>query len=78
MFEDLFSFILGLTRQNELAQKVLTDNDGFSVLMRAMQTDIEKLKIKSAFMLSSFVVDKPQFKGNYINGTCTYLYLRLQ
>ena len=60
-----FSFSnVGLTRDVEAAQKVFTENDGFSVLMRAMQTDVEKLKIKSAFMLSSMVVDKPEFKGS--------------
>ena len=70
-FCDVFEFLIllhislisGLTRDNEAAQKLFTENDGFSVLMRAMQTNIEKLKIKAAFLLSSFVVDKPQYKG---------------
>ncbi|XP_060086382.1 hsp70-binding protein 1-like [Ylistrum balloti] len=44
------------------AQKVFVDNDGFSVVMRAMQSDVEKLKIKAAFMLSSLCNDKPEFK----------------
>ena len=55
----------GLTRGVDAAEKVFVDNDGFSVLMRAMQTDVEKLKIKSAFVLSSLVVDKPEYKGIY-------------
>jgi hypothetical protein len=58
-----FSIIPGLTRENQNAQKVLADRDGFSVLMRAMQTDIEKLKIKAAFLLSSLCTDQPAFKG---------------
>lgn len=39
------------------------ENDGFSVLMRAMQTDVEKLKVKAAFMLSALCVDRPDIKG---------------
>ena len=57
--------VSGLTRGVDAAEKVFVDNDGFSVLMRAMQTDVEKLKIKSAFVLSSLVVDKPEYKGIY-------------
>ncbi|XP_053383847.1 hsp70-binding protein 1-like [Mercenaria mercenaria] len=37
-------------------------HDGFSVIMRAMQTDIDKLKIKSAFMLSSICSDNNKCK----------------
>nr|ATD13049.1 hsp70-binding protein 1 [Mizuhopecten yessoensis] len=44
------------------AQKVFVEKDGFSVIMRAMQTDVEKLKIKAAFMLSSMCNEKPEFK----------------
>lgn len=51
-----------LTRDNPEAQKVFIEKDGFSVLMRAMQTDVEKLKIKAAFMLSALCVDKPDIK----------------
>ncbi|XP_038052006.1 hsp70-binding protein 1-like [Patiria miniata] len=42
-----------LARDNEACLKVFVDNDGFSVLMRAMQSDVEKLQIKSAFMLKA-------------------------
>lgn len=51
-----------LTRDCEEAQKIFTEQDGFSVLMRAMQTDIEKVKIKAAFMLSALCNNTPQFK----------------
>ncbi|XP_048780054.1 hsp70-binding protein 1-like isoform X2 [Ostrea edulis] len=51
-----------LTRENQKAQKVFADHDGFSVLMRAMQTDVEKLKIKAAFLLSSLCSNQPEFK----------------
>ena len=53
----------GLTRDNSEAQKVFVGQDGFSILMRAMQTDIEKLKVKAAFMLSSLCVDRSDIKG---------------
>jgi hypothetical protein len=46
-------YFTGLVRDFPDAQKEFTDNDGFSVLMRAMQQDVEKLKIKAAFMLSA-------------------------
>lgn len=51
-----------LTRDCQEAQKIFTDNDGFSVLMRAMQQDVEKLKIKAAFMLSALCNNTPEYK----------------
>eukprot|EP00057_Strongylocentrotus_purpuratus_P031703 XP_785379.3 PREDICTED: hsp70-binding protein 1 [Strongylocentrotus purpuratus] len=50
-----------LVRENELAQDGLVREDGFSSLMRAMQTDIEKLQIKAAFLLSALVWEQPKF-----------------
>ncbi|KAL3842691.1 hypothetical protein ACJMK2_020679 [Sinanodonta woodiana] len=52
-----------LTRDFPEAQKVFVDSDGFSITLRAMQSNVEKLKIKAAFMLSSFVADKPEYKN---------------
>ncbi|XP_033752609.1 hsp70-binding protein 1-like isoform X2 [Pecten maximus] len=49
------------------AQKVFVDNDGFSVVMRAMQSDVEKLKIKAAFMLSCLCNDNPEYKDIMCN-----------
>ena len=37
--------------------------DGFSSLMRAMQTGEEKIKIKSAFMISAVCVSNSTCKG---------------
>jgi len=37
--------------------------DGFSYLLRAMQTDIDKLRVKSTFMLSALCEARPQVKG---------------
>ncbi|XP_061174397.1 hsp70-binding protein 1-like [Saccostrea echinata] len=51
-----------LARDNVEAQKVFEKHDGFSVLMRAMQTDVEKLRIKAAFMLSALCAKRPDFK----------------
>ncbi|XP_015276257.1 PREDICTED: hsp70-binding protein 1 isoform X2 [Gekko japonicus] len=36
--------------------------DGFSVLMRAMQSNVEKLKVKSAFLLQNLLIDHPEQK----------------
>nr|XP_056719996.1 hsp70-binding protein 1 [Euleptes europaea] len=36
--------------------------DGFSVLMRAMQSNVQKLQVKSAFLLQSLLVDHPEQK----------------
>ncbi|XP_067015204.1 hsp70-binding protein 1 [Anabrus simplex] len=41
-----------LVRENPLALDAFMKNGGFSVLLRAMQSDIQKLQIKSAFLLS--------------------------
>ena len=49
----LFAFILGLIRDNEEGLKEFSDRDGYSVLLRALQSDLEKLNIKSAFLLSA-------------------------
>lgn len=51
-----------LTRECEEATVQFLSQDGFSVLMRAMQTDIEKVKIKSAFMLSGICKDNDKCK----------------
>ncbi|KAK3581504.1 hypothetical protein CHS0354_031840 [Potamilus streckersoni] len=52
-----------LTRDFPEAQKIFVDSDGFSIILRAMQSNVEKLKVKAAFMLSSFVTDKPEYKN---------------
>ncbi|EZA60831.1 hypothetical protein DMN91_007726 [Ooceraea biroi] len=42
-----------IVRGHVASLKYLAANDGYSVLLRAMQSPIEKLQIKSAFLLSS-------------------------
>ncbi|XP_067654986.1 hsp70-binding protein 1-like [Haliotis asinina] len=51
-----------LSRDNSEAQRVFVDKDGFSVLMRAMQSDVEKLKIKSSFFLTHICSNQPAYK----------------
>lgn len=57
--------ILGLIRDNSEGLKMFSDGDGFSVLLRAMQSDVEKLKIKSAFLLSAVCSQHPAIRGTY-------------
>ena len=59
----MFLFV-GLTRDVEESQTVFVQNDGFSVLLRAMQRGDEKLQTKAAFMMKAMCMSKPQFKGN--------------
>lgn len=51
-----------LCREAPTAQDSFIKNDGFSYLMRAMQADVEKLKIKSAFLMRNIVKDHPAVK----------------
>lgn len=43
----------GIVRGHPESLKYMETNDGYSVLLRAMQSPLEKLQIKSAFLLSS-------------------------
>ncbi|GLH13986.1 Uncharacterized protein GBIM_18445 [Gryllus bimaculatus] len=51
-----------LVRENKKALKEFNEKNGYSVILRAMQSDIEKLKIKSAFLLSSLCSQNEQIK----------------
>ncbi|XP_063216243.1 hsp70-binding protein 1-like [Bacillus rossius redtenbacheri] len=42
-----------LVRNNEQALKIFREHDGFSVLLRALQSDVDKLRVKAAFFLSA-------------------------
>ncbi|XP_040181660.1 hsp70-binding protein 1 [Rana temporaria] len=52
-----------LIREQEAGLAEFVKIDGFSVLMRAMQSDVEKLKIKSAFLLQNLLYSHPEHKG---------------
>lgn len=51
-----------LVRDCEAAQEEFLKNDGFSVLMRAMQSDVAKLKIKASFLLRAMCTDNSSYK----------------
>lgn len=42
-----------IVREHPISLKYMDVNDGYSVLLRAMQSSVKKLQIKSAFLLSS-------------------------
>ncbi len=42
---------------------MFVEHDGFSVLLRAMQTSDERLQTKAAFMMRAMCASRPQFKG---------------
>ncbi|KAG8568018.1 hypothetical protein GDO81_013865 [Engystomops pustulosus] len=52
-----------LVREQESGLAEFVKLDGFSVLMRAMQTDIMKLKMKSAFLLQNLLMSHPEHKS---------------
>lgn len=56
-----------LVRSNEDTLKEFLRLDGLSYLLRAMQTNIDKLQIKSAFMLSSLCQSSPSIKDDLCN-----------
>ncbi len=53
----------GLIRDFQPAQDAFVQQDGFSYLVRAMGTDIEKLQTKSAFLLGYLLMSQPEYKG---------------
>ncbi|KAF6288198.1 HSPA (Hsp70) binding protein 1 [Rhinolophus ferrumequinum] len=53
----------GLVREQEAGLLQFLRLDGFSVLMRAMQQHVQKLKVKSAFLLQNLLVGHPEHKG---------------
>lgn len=55
--------LLGLTRDFPPAEEAFLKADGFSLLIRAMQAENDKLITKSAFMLRHMLVTNPSHKG---------------
>nr|XP_060636441.1 hsp70-binding protein 1 [Anolis sagrei ordinatus]XP_060636443.1 hsp70-binding protein 1 [Anolis sagrei ordinatus] len=51
-----------LVRAQETGLQQFLRLDGFSVLMRAMQSNVQKLKVKSAFLLQNLLIDHPEQK----------------
>lgn len=54
---------LGLVREQEAGLQAFLSHDGFSVLMRGMQSENEKLRTKSAFLLLNLLTSHPEQKG---------------
>jgi len=61
--------LIGLVRESSVAQSEFVSQDGFSVLLRAMQSDVEKLQTKSAFLTSAFCQQQPRFTGHIITSS---------
>ena len=55
--------VAGLVRQFPEGEECFLSLDGFSVLMRAMQSDEEKLQVKAAFLLANIVLSDQKHKG---------------
>uniref|UniRef100_A0A8C5GWB5 Hsp70-binding protein 1 n=1 Tax=Gouania willdenowi TaxID=441366 RepID=A0A8C5GWB5_GOUWI len=56
-----------LVREQEAGLKAFLTNDGFSVLMRGMQSQNEKLKTKSAFLLLNLLNSHPELKDTVVS-----------
>uniref|UniRef100_A0A4W5QS98 HSPA (heat shock 70kDa) binding protein, cytoplasmic cochaperone 1 n=1 Tax=Hucho hucho TaxID=62062 RepID=A0A4W5QS98_9TELE len=52
-----------LVREQEVGLRAFLSHDGFSVLMRGMQSDNEKLRTKSSFLLLNLLTVHPEHKG---------------
>ena len=60
---DMLYHLSGMIRDFPEGEQVFLENDGFSVLVRAMQGNIEKLKIKSAFQLRHMITTNSSHIG---------------
>ncbi|KAL0993506.1 hypothetical protein UPYG_G00108910 [Umbra pygmaea] len=56
-----------LVREQEVGLRAFLSHDGFSVLMRGMQSDNEKLRTKSAFLLLNLLTAHPEHKDTVIS-----------
>ncbi|XP_013878678.1 hsp70-binding protein 1 [Austrofundulus limnaeus] len=56
-----------LVREQEAGLQVFVAHDGFSVLMRGMQSENEKLRTKSAFLLLSLLTSHPEHKETVVS-----------
>nr|XP_057905959.1 hsp70-binding protein 1 [Doryrhamphus excisus] len=56
-----------LVREQEAGLEAFLSHDGFSVLMRGMQSEDEKLQTKSAFLLLNLLTSNPEQKDTVIS-----------
>lgn len=61
-FHSMFLFA-GIVRDNAEGLKEFIKQDGFSVIMRAMQSKDEKIITKSSFFLRAICSSNPEVKG---------------
>ena len=57
----------GLVREIDAGLQAFLSLDGFSVLMRAIQSENEKLRIKSAFLLLHLLISHPEQRGTAVD-----------
>ncbi|NP_001133419.1 hsp70-binding protein 1 isoform X3 [Salmo salar] len=56
-----------LVREQEVGLRAFLSHDGFSVLMRGMQSDNEKLRTKSSFLLLNLLTVHPEHKDTVLS-----------
>lgn len=56
-----------LVREQEVGLRDFLSHDGFSVLMRGMQSDYEKLRTKSAFLLLNLLTSHPDHRDTVLS-----------
>ncbi|XP_029364835.1 hsp70-binding protein 1 [Echeneis naucrates] len=56
-----------LVREQEAGLQVFLSHDGFSVLMRGMQSENEKVRTKSAFLLLNLLTSHPEQKDTVVS-----------
>lgn len=55
---------IALTRGNADAQAKFVKLDGYTVLLKAMQSHIDKLQLKAVFLLMGMMQEDRKHKGN--------------
>ena len=58
--------MIGLTRGFPDALKAFISGRGISAVIRAMQSDSEKLRVKAVFMLKNIIEEQPDVTGKHI------------
>ncbi|XP_014894750.1 hsp70-binding protein 1 [Poecilia latipinna] len=56
-----------LVREQEAGLQAFVSHDGFSVLMRSMQSENEKVRTKSAFLLLNLLTSNPEHKETVVS-----------
>lgn len=55
-----------LVRHNPPGYELFEQNDGFSVLLRTLQSDVAKLKVKACFLVSSLCSQEPRSRDTLL------------